>query len=61
MSLHSRVFNHRRPVVKPSLTGAEERALAEVEQLYSPYGVLRMFTTYFRPGPGLPMHVGHGQ
>jgi ribosomal protein S12 methylthiotransferase accessory factor len=59
--LTSRVFNHRRPVVKPSMTGAEERALAEVEQLYSPYGVLRLFTTYFRAGPGLPMHVGHGQ
>jgi ribosomal protein S12 methylthiotransferase accessory factor len=59
--LASRVFNHRRPVVKPSLTGAEAAALAEVESLYSPYGVLRLFSTYFRPGPGLPMHVGHGQ
>lgn len=61
MTLTTRVFHHRRPVIRPSLSGPEQHALDEVEELYSPYGILRLFTTYFRSGPGAGMHVGHGQ
>ncbi|GAA4710249.1 YcaO-like family protein [Phytohabitans rumicis] len=54
-------LNHRDPLLRPRLSDGERAALREVMALYSPYGLLRTFTTYFRPGPGLPMYVGHGQ
>lgn len=55
------VFNQTRPVIKPTMTAVEDRALEEAESLYSPSGILRLFTTYFRGGAGALNHVGHGQ
>jgi ribosomal protein S12 methylthiotransferase accessory factor len=55
------MVNHHRPVLKPSLGRDEVLALDEVERYYVPNGVLRLFTTYFRAGPGADGHVGHGQ
>ena len=52
MSLTVQTINHRRPVVKPTLSRREARALEEVEQFYGPNSVLRLLTTYFRSGPG---------
>lgn len=60
-SLDVELLNQRRPVIKPRLTSVEGRALAEAESLYSPQGVLRLLTTYFRSGIGGGSHVGHGQ
>lgn len=54
-------WNHRDPLQRSRLADQERVALHEVMEHYSPHGVLRAFTTYFRPGCGMPMYVGHGQ
>jgi ribosomal protein S12 methylthiotransferase accessory factor len=54
-------LKHRDPLLRARLQDDEWTALREVMEHYSPHGVLRAFTTYFRPGAGLPMYVGHGQ
>lgn len=57
----SYTINHGRSFLPPTMTADETAAIEEVLSLYYPYGSLRTFTTYFRPGAGLPMYVGHGQ
>lgn len=54
-------INHTDPLLKPRLSDVEFNAVHEVLEYYHPYGPLRMFTTYFRPGTGKPMYVAHGQ
>jgi ribosomal protein S12 methylthiotransferase accessory factor len=54
-------LNHRDSLLRYRMEDDEWAAIREVLEHYSPHGVLRTFTTYFRPGIGLPMYVGHGQ
>ena len=57
----SYILNHCQSFLPSRMSMEEASAINEMLSLYSPYGALRTFTTYFRPGSGLPMYVGHGQ
>lgn len=54
-------FNRSRPTVHRSLDGPEYRSLAEIEELHSPDGFIRLVTTYFRAASGAKLNVAHGQ
>lgn len=60
-SCSSYTLNHKRSFLPSRISAEEATAIEEVLSLYSLYSALRTFTTYFRPGAGLPMYVGHGQ
>ena len=60
-SMIVRMFNRRRPIVKPTLSDDEYHALVETESLYTPSTFTRLLTTYFRSASGAGLHVGHSQ
>lgn len=59
--LSTQYFNRNDPFLPPVMDSEGMRSFEEVVSLYYPYGPMRSFMTYFRPGQGLPMYVGHGQ
>jgi len=60
VQLHSERINSRWEPVLPYMSDDEAEGFQDLLRFYSPQGVIRKASTYFRAGGSMPSYVGHG-